>query len=267
MAGRPDRLVAVVGTGTEVGKTWVASRLVGILAATGHRVWARKPAQSFDPGDDPASTDAAVLAAATGELASAVCPEHRWYPLAMAPPMAAAALGRPSFTLGDLAAEITWPHAGPPSGGDHPEGSAESVGVVSVGVVSVGVVSVGVVSVGVVETAGGVRSPQADDGDGVALLGLLDPDVVILVADAGLGTIHSVRACLDALAPTGSGVGPSPHPRGVAATAPPVVVVLNRFDPASDLHVANRDWLERRDGYYVVVTPGEEDVLAARVLG
>ena len=50
---RPHRLVVVVGTGTDVGKTWVAARLLIDLRAAGVTVAARKPAQSFDPDDDP----------------------------------------------------------------------------------------------------------------------------------------------------------------------------------------------------------------------
>jgi adenosylmethionine-8-amino-7-oxononanoate aminotransferase len=37
------------------------------------------------------------------------------------------------------------------------------------------------------ELAGGVRSPQAHDGDAVDLLGTLEPDLVVLVAEAGVG--------------------------------------------------------------------------------
>jgi hypothetical protein len=46
-----------------------------------------------------------------------------------------------------------------------------------------------------------------------------------------------------------------------------LLVVLNRFDPADDLHVRNRQWLAERDGLAVVVTPGDEEVLAALVRG
>jgi len=99
-----------------------------------------------------------------------------------------------------------------------------------------------------------VRSPQAADGDAVALGRLFRPDVVVLVADAGLGTINDVRLAVGALT----------APTGVPA---PVVVVLNRFDPADDLHRRNRDWLVDRDGMAVVTTPGEEDALAGCVLG
>jgi len=94
-------------------------------------VSARKPAQSFDPDDDPAGFDAAILGDAAGEAPNVVCAPHRWYETAMAPPMAAEALGRPWFTIRDLVDELVW------TGGD----------------------------VGLVETAGGLRSPLAADGD------------------------------------------------------------------------------------------------------
>lgn len=226
-ATRPDRLVAVVGTGTEVGKTWVSARLLEVLRRSGHTTWARKPAQSFDPGDDPGSTDAAVLGGVTGEAPHDVCPVARWYPVAMAPPMAAEVLGRPPFAVADLLAGIRWP--------------VRAVG---------GVSRPGHRTVGLVETAGGVRSPQADDGDAVDLVRLLAPDVVVLVADAGLGTIHAVRCCVDALA-------------GVEG----LVVVLNRFDLDRDLHRRNRRWLADRDGLAVVAVPGGEGDLARAVTG
>jgi dethiobiotin synthetase len=215
---RPRRVVAVVGTGTDVGKTWVAARLLTELRAAGLQVAARKPAQSFEPDDDPARLDAAVLGAATGEPAEEVCPPHRWYEVAMAPPMAADVLGRPPFTIQDLVSEVHWPDA---------------------------------VDVGLVETAGGVRSPLATDGDCLAYCEAVAPDVVILVADAGLGTINAVRLTLDALRPL------SAH----------VIVVLNRYDPAADLHVRNRHWLQGRDGLTIAVVPGGEAELATLVSG
>jgi dethiobiotin synthetase len=210
---RPERLVLVVGTGTEVGKTWVACRLARALRRRGLIVAARKPAQSYDPGDDLSDTDAALLAHATGDHPAVVCPQHRWYPVAMAPPMAAEALGRAPFTVADLVGELAWPPA---------------------------------VGVGLVEAAGGVRSPIAADGDSVALTRLLRPERVVLVADAGLGTINGVRLATSALASW------------------PVTVVLNRFDPDDDLHLRNHEWLARRDGYDVVTDPDE---LVAPIVG
>src|SRR3954447_23680520 len=90
----PDGMfaVAVAGTGTEIGKTWVTAAVARWLRASGTRVAARKPAQSFAVTDAPETLDAAVLAAATGEHPDVVCPPHRSYERALAPPMAAAAL-------------------------------------------------------------------------------------------------------------------------------------------------------------------------------
>ena len=88
VAARPERLVLVSGTGTEVGKTWVACRLARALRGRGLIVAARKPVQSYAAGDDPAGTDAA-LCRATGETprwcapntAGIRCPWHRrWRP-------------------------------------------------------------------------------------------------------------------------------------------------------------------------------------------
>jgi dethiobiotin synthetase len=203
---RPERLVVVAGTGTEVGKTWVASRLLTELRAAGVRVSARKPAQSFDPADT--TTDAHELARATGEDKRDVCPTHRWYEVAMAPPMAAELLGRPPFTVADLVDELTW--GSPPA------------------------------DVGLIETAGGVRSPLAFDGDAISLIEAVEPDVVVLVADAGLGTISSVRLAMDAL--------------DRASHLSAETVFLNRYDGTDELHRLNAEWLRRRCGFQVATT-------------
>lgn len=208
---RPRQLVLVVGTATEVGKTWVGGATLSLLREAGATVAARKPAQSFDPAD-PHPTDAEVLAAATGEDPGSVCPPHRAYPVPMAPPMAADALGRPVPSVRELLDEVSWPD--PP------------------------------VDVGWLETVGGPRSPIGHDGDAVTVAELIDPDAVVLVADAGLGTVNAV----------------------LVSSAPfadrQVVVILNRFDPTVDLHVRNRDWLEQRHALEVVTSPAD---LAARL--
>ena len=126
-----------------------------------------------------------------------VCPRHRWYTVPMAPPMAADVLGRPPFTIADLVLETAWPVPAP--------------------------------GIGLVETAGGVRSPQAADGDAITLIEELQPDLVLLVADSGLGTINGVRLSLEAI------------DRGSHVATP--LVMLNRFDPGDDLHRRNRSWL------------------------
>ena len=193
--------MAVVGTGTEVGKTWVSCRLLERWRARGLTVAARKPAQSFEDGDDARGvTDADLLAAASGERPLDVCPAHRWYPVPMAPPMAAHVLDRATIALDELLRELTWPAR---------------------------------ITVGLVEAAGGVRSPITDDADGADLARRLDPDRVLLVADAELGVINAVRSSADALAPL------------------PVVVFLNRYDAGNGLHRRNLDWLAIRDGFEV----------------
>lgn len=210
----PEHLAVITGTGTGVGKTWVAARLVAELRAAGVRAVARKPVQSFDPGDS--HTDAHVLARASGEEHTIVCPLHRWYETAMAPPMAAEALGRAPFVIDELVAEIAWPVPAP--------------------------------QLGLVESAGGVRSPLARDGDTTTLIEALQPDVVVLVADAGLGTINGVRLSVEAL--------------DRAAHVADIVVFLNRFDGADDLHRRNRTWLVERDHLAVTSTLAE---LSARI--
>lgn len=192
-------MVAVLGTGTEVGKTWAAARVLTDLRVAGRRVAARKPAQSAEP-DDPHPSDADVLASATGEDPLAVCPVHRRYAVAMAPPMAAEVLDLPPFTVAELAAEVVWPDD---------------------------------VDLGVVETAGGVLSPAAVDGTSLDLAAAVDPDELLLVADAGLGTINGVRLSLAAVVV---------H-RGLAGR--PVTVLLNRYDPDDRLHRENAAVLAR----------------------
>jgi dethiobiotin synthetase len=88
------------------------------------------------------------------------------------------------------------------------------------------------------------------------LVSALAPDLVVLVADAGLGTINSIRLSIDALA---GGVGATPRV--------PVAVVLNRYDGNHEIHRRNRSWLVERDGYTMVTLPGGETALADMVEG
>ena len=197
-------IIVVAGTGTAIGKTWVSAELVTALRRHEIPVVARKPVQSFDP-EDATPTDADVLGGATGEDPHVVCPRHRWLPRAMAPPIAAAALGAEPFTIAELATEVT--------------ASAPHDGIV------------------LVESAGGVRSPLAADGDTITLVRALRPARVVLVADATLGTINLVRMSIDAL------VGHD------------TVVYLNRFDADLEVHARNHDWLVTQEGLEVVTNP------------
>ncbi|MCH7788393.1 MAG: dethiobiotin synthase [Acidobacteria bacterium] len=155
---RPDQLVFVVGTETEVGKTWASAALLRRWRTEGVNVSARKPVQSFDP-DDPAPLDSEVLSAASGELESAVCQFS--LPVPMAPPMAAASLGVSAPTLDELVAACSFDDG---------------------------------VDIGLIEGVGGVYSPLADDGHNLDLIERIAPDRVVLVADARLGVINAVRS-------------------------------------------------------------------------
>ena len=204
-------LVVCTGTGTEIGKTWVGAAVLSQLREGGISVAARKPAQSFD-STETGPTDADVLATATGEHPHDVCAAHRWYPVPMAPPMAAAVLERDVFTVEDLVAELEWPSPGP--------------------------------AVRWLETVGGPRSPIAFNGDSADLCTALEPDLIVLVADAGLGTINSVRLSAAALAPW------------------PLLVFLNHYDESDELHALNRAWLTDRAPFDVVTPP---DALVERL--
>jgi dethiobiotin synthetase len=166
---RPPRVVLVAGTATEVGKTWVACSLTHRLRATGINVAARKPVQSFDPRD-ALGKDSRLLADATGEAEDLVCPARFTFPLAMAPPMAAEALGRDAPTIDEL---CRWLSSSWPPG----------------------------VELGLVEAVGGVRSPLGADGDTTDLVRELDPDLVLLVSQPALGAINAVRSASSGLAP------------------------------------------------------------------
>lgn len=196
---RPDHLVLVTGTGTDVGKTWVTVEVVRRLRDHGLSVAVRKPAQSFAAGDTV--TDASLLGDASGVSPEEVCLPHRWYEVPLAPPMAADALGRERINIGDLVAEISWP-----------EGTA----------------------VGFVEGAGGPCSPIAHDGDTLALVEHLAPDLTVLVADPALGVISNVRLAARALA------------------GHPLLVFLNRYDDTDEVHRRSRDWLRDNEGLTVL---------------
>jgi len=201
VTARPHRLVFVTGTGTEIGKTWWAAATARALLDLGASVAARKPAQSGGP-----PSDAEILAAATGQAPTDVCPPHRSYAIAWAPPFAAAELGDPPFTIADLVDEMTWPPG---------------------------------TDVGIVEGAGGPRSPMASDGDNVDLARALLPDFVVVVGDAGLGTINAIRLS----------VAPFEDVAGAR-----VVAVLNRFG-GNSLHVLNLRFLVEREDLDVVTEP------------
>jgi dethiobiotin synthetase len=205
-------LLGVLGTHTEVGKTWVSVQLLRAARQLGLRVAARKPVQSFAP--DGSATDAEQLSAATGERAEQVCATARCYELAMAPPMAADCLNQPRITAAELLAELSWPPA---------------------------------VDLGLIESVGGPRSPMTHDADSVEFIECVQPDCLLLVADAGLGSLNAIRlslSCLPALR---------------------VHVMLNRFDAGDPLHQLNRSWLRERHDIHAYENVSE--LLSAIIAG
>ncbi len=217
---RPRLLTFVVGTGTDVGKTWVSALVLTEMSRRGWSVAARKPGQSYEVGSDGGPldpTDAELLGAATGEAPDSICPPARSYPTPAAPPIAAQRLGLAAPTTDTVAHELetSWPALA--------------------------------VDFGLVEGAGGLLSPIArgavGSGDTMAtLIPRFSPEVVVLVADPGLGTIHQVRAA------------------ALPIDGPRLIVHLNRFDPASETHSENKSWLAEIDGRSVTTTI---DALAA----
>ena len=207
---RPERVVLVAGTDTEVGKTWVAAAVAAGLRHAGVTVAARKPVQSFEPGAGP--TDAEVLAAATGEDPATVCPpaplppscrwRRRWPPTPWA---------WTPFTVADLAGELTWPEG----------------------------------------VAGGLRrdrrrgalAASPPTATPSSWPGVVEPDLVLLVADAALGAMNAVLSSAPWL------------------SAWPTAVLLNRFDAADDLHQRNLAWLVERHGLDVHTDPASLEAL------
>jgi len=158
------RLVAVVGTGTEVGKTHASVALVAALAAEGRKVCGLKPIESgVSPG---VLTDAARLAA----VSSAPCAAAPYqFEAPVSPHLAARSTG---VTI-SVEAAARW-------------------------------VLDQVAEVLVVETAGALLSPLGPGLTNLDLVRALRPDALVLVGLDRLGILHEVAACqvaLRALAP------------------------------------------------------------------
>ncbi len=162
LAMRPRLLVLVTGTDTGVGKTWLSAELLRRVSGAGWTVSARLPAQTYLRDD--LATDADLLAEATGETATEVCPPTRWYNVPMAPPMAADVLGLPPIMLADLEREVGsgWPLTP--------------------------------VDVGLIGSSGGVASPLASNGDMAELARNLGADLAVVVSRADVQRDQLVAA-------------------------------------------------------------------------
>lgn len=152
-------IVAVVGTGTEIGKTHVACALIGALVDRGVRAIGWKPVESGVVGG--IGSDEALLARASGTAAAAPTIRLR---AAVSP---------------HLAARLEDARIDPGALRDHLVALAATCEVV------------------VVELAGGLFSPltdELDNADWLAGLGVDPRLVLVLVAPDRLGVLHDIAA-------------------------------------------------------------------------
>ena len=167
-------IVFITGSGTDVGKTYVASLLLRELRQSGHNTLAFKPvATGMVPIDDPAfaETDTARLLAAQGIAVDAArvsaCTPWR-FARPLSPDMAAAAEGR---TL-QFETIVKWAH------GALRQAARDATVVV--------------------EGVGGVMSPIAADALNIDLIAALECPVIV-VSGTYLGAINHTLTAIEAL--------------------------------------------------------------------
>jgi len=164
----------VTGTGTDIGKTYVASALIRALKAQGVPVDAFKPVVSgFDPRD-AATSDPARLAAALGDPGAVLRIAPRRYRAPLAPNVAARLEGQ-TLVLDDMVIDAVARAAELRDG------------------------------LLLVEGAGGVMSPLTDDETNLDMIAALGAPV-LLVAGSYLGAISHVLTALAALRTAGAEV-------------------------------------------------------------
>lgn len=168
------RRVILLGTGTGVGKTYVAAQLVRAWRRMGIRTLALKPVESgVPPGTwlDP-STDAGRLSAE----ADGGAPPLYAFPEPISPHLAAQGAGMriDLRAIGDWVRERENEFFGLDSGA--PGG------------------------ITLIESAGGAFSPLNEDAVNLDLAHSLQPALIVLIAPDSLGVLHDVGASLRAMA-------------------------------------------------------------------
>ena len=158
------RRIVLVGTGTNVGKTWFGASLCRALRSLGAECVALKPVES---GWTPGASDAELLAAASGHPA---LPSPYRFDAPISPHLAARLTGRELTLAGirqlvDRASHDMSCHA---------------------------------TSFLVIETAGGLFSPLAPGLTNWDVARALDPALWVLVAPDALGVLHDTTAALEA---------------------------------------------------------------------
>ena len=151
--------IAIVGTGTGIGKTVVTAGITRLLRDEGHDARAIKPAQTGYPPDD----DAGFVAEACGDSDAATCP--RYLEPALAPRVAAAEAGE------ELAYEEI-------------RSACEA--------------HVAETDLPIVEGIGGLRVPLAEDREVIDLVADIGATAVV-VTRSGLGTLNHTALSIEAL--------------------------------------------------------------------
>lgn len=171
MSASGIRRVVLVGTGTGVGKTWLACELVRALRASGRRAIGLKPIESGVT--DPEATDGALLARATfDDPALARALEHG-APYRFPEPIS------PHLAARRAAQSVNLEHA-----------------LIYVQEQESLVRGKDAFEVSVVETAGGLFSPLARGVTNWDLAHALAPATWLLVAPDALGVLHDLTATL-----------------------------------------------------------------------
>jgi dethiobiotin synthetase len=170
------RRVVVLGTGTEIGKTFVTAALSRELRRRGCSVTALKPLETgcASAGEPPAGSDAWLLEAAS--TPGVVRP----HPLnAFEDPISPHLAARRARTAIDTGQIVEWVR--------HAESALRRTTIQYTSLWTI------------VETAGGALSPLSDAATNVDLARALEPATWLLVAPDALGVLHDLRATLTAL--------------------------------------------------------------------
>lgn len=167
------RRIVILGTGTEVGKTYVTCLVARALAGSppAPAVQALKPIETGISRGNAVDSDAHKLRT----VSSVQTPEpHPFY--AFEPPISPHLAARAAGTVIDISAIARWCEEATHCMASH------------------------VMSFQLIETAGGACSPLGPTTTNLDLARALEPSVWILVAPDALGVLHDVRAALSAFA-------------------------------------------------------------------
>jgi len=204
------RALAVAGTGTDVGKTFVACAVIAALRAQGRVVDAFKPVLSGFSPQDVAESDAGRLLTALGRpLAEIEAMSPLRFAAPLAPPSAARLQGA-TLRLADLA--------------DLCRRRLSGEGLL------------------LIEGAGGIASPIAEDGTNLDLFAELGLPV-LLVGGSYLGAVSHALTAVEVVRARGLPI-PAFVVSESAGEAPPLIEItgaLARFAPTVPVFVARRN--------------------------